>query len=121
MLEAFEAIEGGVGLHGDAADSRVQLRRRRVVPTKVPVVPKRSDEVRDLAFGLLPDLVGGGAVMGAPVLIVGVLVGVVVAAGLSGGEFAGFADGSVGTVSGVGPDDLGAVGGEVASCARARR
>ena len=73
-----------------------------------------GDEVRDLAFGLLPDFVAGGAVVGAPVFVVGVLVGVVVAVGLGGDQLAGLADGAVGAVGGVGPDDLGAVGCEVA-------
>ncbi len=68
----------------------------------------------DLAFGLVPDLVGGGAVVRAPVFVVGVLVGVEVAVGFGGGQLAGFADGAVGAVGGVGPDDLGSVGGEKA-------
>ncbi len=76
-----------------------------------------GDEVGDLAFGLLPDFVAGGAVVGAPVLVVAVLVGVEVAVGLGSDEFAGLADGAVGAVGGVGPDDLGAVGFEVCACA----
>src|SRR6185437_13079977 len=71
-----------------------------------------GDEVRDQAFGLAPDLVGGGAIVGLPVLVIAVLVGVHVAVGVGGGELAGLADGAVGSVGGVGPDDLGAVGGE---------
>ena len=71
-----------------------------------------GDEVGDLALGLLPDFVGGGAVVGLPVLLVAVLVGVEVAVGLGSGQGAGLADGAVGAVGGVGPDDLGAVGGE---------
>ena len=49
--------------------------------------------------------------MGAPVVVVGVLVGVEVVSGV-GGELAGDADGAVGAVGRVGKDDIGAVGGE---------
>ena len=80
-------------------------RRRRVVPMKVPLVPRPATKWVTLAFGLLPDLVGGGVVVGEPVVVVGVLVGVEVLLGLGGGELAGLADGAVGAVGGVGPDD----------------
>ena len=65
-----------------------------------------GDEVGDAAFGLLPDLVGGAVVVGEPVVGVAVLVGVEVFFGFVGGEIAGFADGTVGAVGGVGPEDL---------------
>ena len=38
-LSAFKAVEGRVGLHGDALDGGLSSLRRRVVPMKVPVVP----------------------------------------------------------------------------------
>ncbi len=72
-----------------------------------------GDEVRDLTVGLLPDFVCSGAVVGAPVLVVGVLVGVEVTVGFGGRELACFADGSVGAVGGAGPDDVRTVGGEI--------
>ncbi len=121
VLEAFEAVEGGVGLHGDAADVGVELAEAAGGAHEGAGGAEAGDEVGDLAFGLGPDFVGGGAVVGAPVFVVGVLVGVEVAVGLVGGELAGLADGAVGAVGGVGPDDLGSVGGEVCFCARGRR
>ena len=104
VLQAFEAVEGRVGLHGDALDLRVQLLQAAGGAHEGAGGAEAGDEVRDLAFGLLPDLVGGGAVVGAPVFVVGVLVGVEVAVGLGGDQLARFADGAVGAVGGVGPE-----------------
>ena len=64
----------------------------------------------DLAARLAPDLGAGGVVVGQPVGVVRILVGVVEARGVVAGQFAGAADGAVGTLIGVGPVDLGAVG-----------
>ncbi len=40
VFQTLEAVEGRVRLHGDALDLRVEFLRRRVVPMKVPVVPR---------------------------------------------------------------------------------
>ena len=59
----------------------------------------------DATLRLLPDFVGGAMVMGQPVGFVGILVGVEIFVGMLGGEFAGFADGAVRPVAGIGVDD----------------
>src|ERR1700742_421455 len=112
VLEAFEAVEGRVGLHGDAADGGVELAQAAGGAHEGAGGAEAGDEVRDLPAGLLPDFVGGGVVVGAPVVVVAVLVGVEEFCGVLGDESAGAADGAVGAVGGVGPEDVGAVGGE---------
>ena len=42
----------------------------------VPLVPSMDNKMRDPSFGLLPDFVGCAMVMGLPVGVVGILVGV---------------------------------------------
>ncbi len=106
VLEAFEAVEGAVGLHGDALDGGVELAQAAGGAHEGAGGAEAGDEVGDAAVGLLPDFVGGAVVVGEPVVFVAVLVGVEVFFGLGGGEFAGFADGAVGAVGWVGPDDV---------------
>src|ERR1700754_1622623 len=67
VLEPLEAVEGGVGLHGDAADGGVELAQAAGGAHEGSGGSEAGDEVGDLAVGLVPDLVGGGAVVGAPV------------------------------------------------------
>ena len=88
-------------------------RRRRVVPMKVPEGAEAGDEVGEGAFGLGPDLIGRGAIVSEPVLIVAVLIGVEVTLGLGCGELAGLADGTVRAISGRSPDDFRTVSGEI--------
>src|SRR6185312_2615542 len=70
VLEAFEAVEGRVGLHGDAADVGVELAQAAGGSHEGAAGAEAGDEVGDLAFGLLPDLWGSGAIVGAPVFVV---------------------------------------------------
>src|SRR5580658_9073413 len=65
--------------------------------------------MRDPALSLLPDFVGGSVIVGLPVGLVGVLVGVEIFFGMLRGELAGHPDGAVGTVGGIGINDVGAV------------
>ncbi len=76
VLEAFEAVEGRVGLHGDALDARVELVQAAGGAHEGAAGAEAGDEVGDAAFGLLPDFVGGAVVVGEPVVVVAVLVGV---------------------------------------------
>src|SRR5579863_5910405 len=65
--------------------------------------------MRDSSLGLLPDFVGGAVIMGFPVGIVGILVGVEILIGMFCGQFAGHANGAVGSISRVGVNNVGAV------------
>ena len=65
--------------------------------------------MRDASLGLLPDFVGGAVIVSLPVGVVGILVGVEILIGMFGGEFAGHANGAVGTVGGIGVNNVGAV------------
>src|SRR5271155_3941771 len=73
---------------------------------------KSGDEVGDLSLGLTPYLRRGRLVVGAPVGVVAVLVGVVKLITKFGCHFTGLADRPVGAVGGVRGNDLGAVSGE---------
>jgi hypothetical protein len=59
---------------------------------------------------LLPDLVGCAMVVGLPVGVVGILVGIKIFAGILGEEFAGGTNRAVGSVSRVGVNNVCAVG-----------
>src|ERR1043166_5904432 len=65
--------------------------------------------MRDLPFTLLPDFVSGAVVVSLPVGIVGVLVGVEIFSRIRGVKFTHFADCAVGTFTGVGINNGGAV------------
>ena len=112
VLQAFEAVERRVRLHRDATNRWVQLLEPARRSHERAAGPKTGDEVRHLALGLLPDLVRRRAVVRLPVGIVRVLIRVEVLVRLGGCAGAGFADGPVRSVGGVGPDDLGSVGRE---------
>src|SRR5215471_2649763 len=62
--------------------------------------------MRNASLGLLPDLVGGCAVVGFPVRIIRVLIGVEILVRMCCGKLAGHANGTVGSVSGVGVNDV---------------
>jgi hypothetical protein len=78
---------------------------------KVPLVPRPATKWVT-AGGLLPDFGTGGAVVGEPVGVVRVLVGVEKAVGIVAGELAGAANGAIGALVRIGPVHLGAVGAE---------
>ena len=64
----------------------------------------------DLAGGLLPDLRAGGAVVGEPVGVVGVLIDVAEAIWIVAGQLASASNGAVGALAGVGPIHFSPVG-----------
>src|SRR5581483_9131872 len=99
VLCSLDSVERRVRLQGNTADIRVQLLQSAAGPDKGAAGAKHGNEMRDAAFGLLPDLVGRGFVVSAPVGVVRVLVGVEVAGGLGGGELACLADGAIGALT----------------------
>ena len=66
----------------------------------------------DSALGLLPDFIAGAVVVGEPVVVVAVLVGVEEFFRVLGGKPAREADGAIGAVGSVSPLTVRAVGGE---------
>ncbi len=118
VLQPFETIERRVGLHGIAADARVQLTQPSRGAHERPAGAQACYKVRQAAFGLAPDFVGRAVVVGLPVVFVAVLVGVEVAPGLIRGQLARLADGAVRAVGRVGPNDVCAIGGKNAFALR---
>src|SRR5512147_414453 len=76
MLGAFKAVKGRVGLERDAADFGIQFLQAARSADESSSRPHDRSKVCDVAFSLLPDFVGGGAIVRAPVGVVRVLVGV---------------------------------------------
>ena len=66
--------------------------------------------MRYAAFGLLPDFLRCTAVMGPPIRVIGVLVGVEVLTRLRSRKLARLADGAVRAFRGVGKNNLRAIG-----------
>src|SRR5918997_91929 len=110
VLHALEAVERRVGLEGDDLNFRVVLLEARARPDEGAARAETSDEVRDLTFGLLPDLGRRGLVVRARVGRVLVLVGVEVPLGVLGVQAPRLPDGAVGALAGVGEHDLYTVG-----------
>src|ERR687893_2265157 len=110
VLHALEAVERRVGLEGDDLNFRVVLLEARARPDEGAARAETSDEVRDLTFGLLPDLGRRGLVVRARVGRVLVLVGVEVPLGVLGVQAPRLPDGAVGALAGVGEHHLDAVG-----------
>ncbi len=110
MLRAFDAVKRRVGLQRDARDLRVQLLQSARRAHKSSAGPKHGDEVCHPAFGLPPDFVSGSVcVVRAPVGIVRVLIGIVIAFGIGGGHLPRLQDRAVGAFAGIGINDLGTV------------
>ena len=65
--------------------------------------------MRDASFCLLPDFVGCAMVVGLPVGIVGILVGVKIFLRISGIKFTSGSNRSVGAVTGIGVNNVGAI------------
>ena len=93
----------------DAADPRIQLFQTAGGADKGSGGAEHGDEVGDASLGLLPDFVRGGFVMGAPVGVVRILIGVEIKIGMALCVLACDLHGAVGTFSGVGVDDICAV------------
>src|SRR5208283_5167309 len=70
---------------------------------------EHRDEVGDAALGLLPDFVGGRVIVGLPVGVVGILVGVEILLGMFAGQLARLTDRAVGTVVRIGINNVGSV------------
>src|SRR5713226_10702314 len=109
MLPTLQAVERGVGLQADAANRRVELFQAARYADKRSAGAQAGDKMGDAPAGLLPDFVGGGLVVRAPVCRIGVLVGIEILSGLAGVDFARAADGAVRTLVRRGNHQLDAV------------
>jgi len=79
VLEAFEAVQRGFGLHRDELDRGIQLTQPPADADERAARAEASDEMRDAARRLLPDFERRRIVVRAPVELVVVLIRVVVA------------------------------------------
>ena len=70
------------------------------------------DEMRDAAFGLIPDFVGGAVIVGLPVRGIAVLIGIKIFFRIGGDDFVDFANGAVGGFVARSHDEFGAERGE---------
>ena len=109
MLGAFDAVEGGVGLQGNATDLRIQFFQAARRTHEGAAGAHHGNEMGDTALGLLPDFFRCAMVVGLPVGWVRVLVGVEIFFRFAGVEFARGADRAIGAVRGIGVNDVGAV------------
>src|ERR1022692_1373245 len=110
MLRAFDAVKSGVRLQRDALNCRIQFLETPGRADEGPGGAEHGDKMRDASFGLPPDFIGSGVIMRAPVGVVRILVGIKIKIGMAFGKLAGNLDGAVGTFSGIGVDNVGAVG-----------
>ena len=85
----------------------------------VPLVPSPATKCVMRPVGLLPDFGSRRVVVGAPVELVVVLIGIAVPLGLRGEPAARLANGAVRSLERIGEDQLGAVGAQESACARA--
>src|SRR5438093_13277837 len=89
-------MEGCVRLQADAPDCRIKLLEPSRRADKRAAGAERRDKMRDPAGGLLPNLVGGGSIVGLPVRGIAVLVRVKILLGICGDYFVLFANCSFG-------------------------
>src|ERR1019366_873284 len=106
---AFDAMEGGVGLQRDTANLWIQLLQPARGADEGSGGAEHGDEMRNTPFGLLPDFVGGGFIVGTPVGVVRILIGVKIEIGMALGILARDLEGAVGAFGRVGVDDICAV------------
>ena len=109
VLEPLDAVERGVGLHRDQADTRHLGAQAPGDARERPARPEPRDEVRDPAAGLGEDLRAGRVVVRPPVGIVVVLIRIEIAVGLGLIQPARLADRAVGSFHRVRQHQLGAV------------
>src|SRR3989442_11790883 len=93
----------------NAADPGIELSQAARGADKRPAGPQHGNEVGDASLGLLPDFVRGALIMGSPVGVVGVLVGVEIFLGMCCGEFSRHPDRAVGSIRRIGINNVGAV------------
>src|SRR5918995_604069 len=110
VLHALETVERRVGLEGDNLDFWVVLLEASAGPDEGAARAESSDEVCNLAVGLLPDLRRRGLVVRARDGRVFVLVGIEVLLGVLGVQTPRLPDSPVRALARVGEYDLNAVG-----------
>src|ERR1700678_3085625 len=103
-------MEWRVGLKTDGLKSRVQLLEPSGGAHKGAAGTQPGHKVGHPSFGLLPDLGTGGLIVGQPVGVVRILVGVEISLGLIAGQFPGPPDGAVRALVRFGPVNSGAIG-----------
>src|SRR5258707_12691511 len=79
MLETFKAMQWTVRLHAEALDRGVELAQSPRDADKRTRGPQAGDKMRYLPTRLPPDFGGRGLIVGLPVCIVVVLIGVKIA------------------------------------------
>ena len=109
MLGAFDAVERGIGLERNAADPGIELSQAARGADERPACAEHGNEVGDASLGLLPDFVRGAVIVGSPVGVVGVLVGIEIFVGMFRGEFTRDANRAVGSIRGIRINNVGAV------------
>ncbi len=109
MFRPLNSMEGGVGLQRNAADVRIQLFQSARGSDECSRCPEHGNEVRDAAFGLLPDFIGRGQVMRPPVGFIRILVSIKIKIGMAFGQLARNLDRSIGPFRGIGEDDICAI------------
>src|SRR5258706_10296926 len=109
MLGAFDPVERRIRLQRYATDSRIQLFQSPGGADESSSRPHDRNKMRDASFGLLPDFVGSGLVVRAPVGVVGILVRVEIKIGMLFRELVGDPGSAVGAFSGIREDDICAV------------
>ena len=111
VLEALDAVQGLVGLHGHAQGARAHPAQMARDADEGAAGAQAGDEQIERAPGeLLDDLRAGGQLVGPRVGGVGVLVDVGEVVGMGGGQLARLGAGAVRALQRVGLDDLDSVG-----------
>src|SRR5260370_8059292 len=89
-------MEGCVGLQAYATDCRIKLLEPSRRSDKGAARSECRNKMRDAAGGLLPNFVGGGAIVSLPVRGIAVLVRIKIFLGICGDDFVHFANCTIG-------------------------
>src|SRR5215469_305075 len=105
-------MEGRVWLKGNSLNGGIKFFQPPRGSNERSARSQSSNKVSNCALGLRPDLFCCAAVVGSPVGIIGILIGVEIFVRISGLKLSGLANGAVRAFQGISPDDLCAVRGE---------
>src|SRR5579872_6041185 len=109
MFQAFESMETGGRLRGNAFYVRHVMTEAAGGPYESAAGAHAGDKVRKRAFGLLHQLNGGGFVVRFPISRIIILIRIEIQLGIFSVEALALADCAVGTLSRIGENHFGSV------------